>query len=177
MPDGLESAPVESLLLLRDEMANLAWAVEAQVVDDAGGVLDRFGDRAEPPEPAAPAAGAAPRYRVETTVPRNWYPLAPEQLPDHESILLRLAPLARGADADAGSPLELPLGRLLADARSALASVWLHEEEVPRAGALVTRRHQHARWHDGSVHSWTARAKRTGGGEGSSGLRFDTLEP
>jgi hypothetical protein len=171
MPDGLEGPPIESVLLLRDEMANLAWAVEARVLDDAGELVDRFGDGPEPPEPAEQPAGAMPRYRVETRVPRNWYPLAPEQLDDNESIRLRLVPLARGDDA--GKP-ELPLGRLLADAGA--DDLWLHEEEVPRAGAAVSRTQQHARWHDGSIHIWTGRSKRTGGGEGSSGLRFDSLE-
>jgi hypothetical protein len=174
MPDYLEGAPFESLLLLRDEMANLAWAVEALIADDAGEPLDRFGDRPEPHEAAPPAEGAAPRYRVETQVPRNWYPLAPEKLADLEAIRLRLVPLARGGDDE--DDLELPLGRLFAHAVGDLESAWLHEEEVPPAGAAVSRGHQHARWHDGSIHTWITRTKRTGGGEGSSGLRFDILE-
>jgi hypothetical protein len=174
MPDVLEGPPLESVLLLRDEMANLAWAVEALIADDAGGVIDRFGDRPEPPETTPLAADAAPRYRVETEVPHNWYPLAPEKLTNHESILLRLVPLARGGDDE--EDLELPQGRLFTDAGREPDAAWLYEEEVPRAGAAVSRRHQHARWHDGSVHVWTGREKRTGGGEGSSGLRFDVLE-
>jgi hypothetical protein len=48
---------------------------------------------------------------------------------------------------------------------------------VPRAGAAVVRTNEHARWHDGSVHTWTSRHTTTGGGEGSSGLRFDAVEP
>jgi hypothetical protein len=41
----------------------------------------------------------------------------------------------------------------------------------------VVRTVQRARGADGSVHTWTARAKGVGGGEGSSGLRFDVVEP
>jgi hypothetical protein len=176
LPDALESPPVERVLLLRDEMANLAWAVETHVADDAGVTVDRFGERAvtrEPSEEEA-AAGGPPRYRVETAVPRNWYPLAPEQLADGESVRLRLAPVVRGGDPS--QPREQPRGRLLADAADGDV-VWLYEEEVPRAGAAVTRAVQRARGQDGSVHTWTSRSKRTGGGEGSSGLRFDVLEP
>jgi hypothetical protein len=106
---------VETVLFLRDEMANLAWAVEVLVTDDAGGLVDRFtgapaGERLPPR-----AEGAPPRYFVDTVVPENWYPLAAE-----------------------------PLG---------------------------------GRGADGSVHRRTARGKGTGGGEGSSGLRFDVVEP
>jgi hypothetical protein len=67
---------------------------------------------------------------------------------------------------------------LLRSTRSATpGSFWLHEEEVPRSGAAVVRTRQLARWHDGSIRAWTGRRKRTGGGEGSSGLRFDYVEP
>ena len=69
----------------------------------------------------------------------------------------------------------LPLGVILAGARTA-AGFWLHEEEVPRSGIGVMRSHQRARWHDGSVHTWTTRRKGSGGGESSSGLRFDTVD-
>ncbi len=107
-------------------------------------------------------------------VPDNWYPLAAEPLPDRESVRLRLAPLARVVDGE--TTTELPLGVLLAGALRGGEPVWLHEEEVPRSGVVVVRTNQRARGPDGSVHVWTARAKGTGGGEGSSGLRFDVVE-
>ena len=66
---------------------------------------------------------------------------------------------------------------LLADARSPGDPVWLYEEEVPRSGVRVSRRRQRARWHDGSVHSWTARRRGSGTGESSSGLAWDVVEP
>ena len=49
------------------------------------------------------------------------------------------------------------------------------EEEVPREGARVTRSYQLARWLDGSTHLWMGRRKQVGRGEGSSGLRFDSV--
>jgi hypothetical protein len=33
------------------------------------------------------------------------------------------------------------------------------------------------RWSDGTVRTWTWRRSTIGGGEGSSGLRFDVAEP
>ena len=177
MPDRLEGPAAERVQLLRDEMANLAWAVETNVTDDAGTIVDRFAEPHEPlPGDESDGDGAALSYRVESPVPRNWYPLAPEQLPDQESVRLRLVPVARGADVT-DHRAEFPQGRLLADAAPLADGLWLHEEEVPRAGADVARIAKHARWHDGSVHRWTGRTKRTGGGEGSSGLRFDFLTP
>jgi hypothetical protein len=173
LPDWLEGPPAESVLLLRDERANLAWAIEAAVSDDAGGVLDRIAREAARPRPV-PAPATTPRYRVQTSVPENWYPLAPEQI-DRESVFLRLVPLARSGER--GRPDILPIGRLLAPDPDDETGVWLFEEEIPRSGATVQRTHQRARWHDGSVHSWTTRSKRHGRGEGSSGLQFDIVEP
>ncbi len=45
---------------------------------------------------------------------------------------------------------------------------------MPRDGVVVTRRYQLARTPDGGQALWIGRRKRTGQGEGSSGLRFDT---
>lgn len=172
LPAALESEPTESVLLLRDEMANLAWAVEAVVTDDAGRRRDRFAE----PTPPESSLGDHAAYHVATDVPGHWFPLVPEQLADGESVRLRLAPLTRLAD---GTPTAVtPTGRLLADAAPGGPGLWLHEEEVPRSGVQVIRTWQHARWHDGSRHLWPARRKLTGRGEGDSGLRFDeVVEP
>jgi hypothetical protein len=175
LPDSLEGPPIESVLLARDEMANLAWAVETKVADAAGLGAERYDEwitRERIPEPANPL----PQYRVETEVPSYWYPLAPEQLSDMESVRLRLVPLIRRMTGQLEDRV-LPLGELLAAARGDSNRLWLHEEEVPRSGAIVVRRRQRARWHDGSVHAWTARQKRSGTGESSSGLKFDSVLP
>ncbi|GAB2867921.1 hypothetical protein GCM10022221_80950 [Actinocorallia aurea] len=170
MPEGLESPPLETVLLVRDEMANLAWAVETRVTDDTGSPVDH---PAALPDGSAAAPGTLPRYLVETSVPRNWYPLAPEKENEAgDSIVFHLVPLIRGDEVEPG-PGELPLGRLFHDGHA--TRLWLFEEEIPRSGATLTRTRQHARWHDGSVHSWTARAKRHGSPDMSSGLVFDGL--
>lgn len=165
LPGGLESRPVESVLLLRDEQANLAWAVEESVADRADERVDRHERWATTARPRpAPEPGAAPRYLVATEVPAHWYPLVPEVLADMESIRFRLAGLVR----DEAYP-QAPLGRLLGE------TDWLFEEEVPRSGVRVERSHQFTRWQDGAPHFWTTRRKASGFGGGSSGLRFDVL--
>lgn len=162
LPGSLEGAPTDVVMLLRDEMANVAWAVEAIVGDDQGRPRDRFAQWAARDVPP-PVDG--PTYRVATEVPDHWFPLVPEQLADGESVRLRLTSLARP------SGRESPVGTLLP-----AGDLWLYEEEVPRSGVQVTRTWQHARWHDGSRHVWQARRRTTGRGEGSSGLRFDAVE-
>jgi hypothetical protein len=175
LPDSLEGPPMESVLLARDEMANLAWAVELEV-EDSSGHATRRRDAWAARTRAEPAPNPFTHYRVETDVPDYWFPLAPEQLSDQESVRLRLVPLVRRDPADPGHAV-LPNGQLLALARGDGNRLWIHEEEVPRSGALVTRRRQRARWHDGSVHNWIARRKQPGTGESSSGLQFDIVDP
>lgn len=164
---SLDGPPTDVALLLRDEMANVAWAVEAVVADDQGRPRDRFAEWAarevQPPRPTD-----VPAYRVQTEVPSHWFPLVPE-LVGPGSTRLRLVPLERVV-GDRTVALE-PEGTLLPGGDRIL-----YEEEVPRSGVELTRAWRHARWHDGSRHLWQARRRATGRGEGSSGLRFDTLE-
>ncbi len=170
----LESLPVEDLSLLRDEMANVAWAVEHVVESAAGRPLDRHEAYQEtlaeqPPSPTTDGDGAPLVYRLGTTVPDYWIPL----LPVKDGTTLRLK---RGALPEFGAGgvqgLHLPKGRLLEPNRELL----LYEEEVPREGARVTRTYQYARWIDGTTHLWIGRRKNPGRGEGSSGLQFDSVQ-
>ncbi|GAB1723686.1 MAG: hypothetical protein GDA65_20265 [Nitrospira sp. CR1.1] len=170
----LESQPMEDLSLLRDEMANVAWAVERVVESAAGRSLDRHEAYQETlaEQPASPAAGSdgAPLvYRLGTTVPDYWIPL----LPVKDGTTLRLKRGALPAFGEGGiQGAQLPKGRLLEPQRELL----LYEEEVPREGARVTRTYQYARWIDGTTHLWIGRRKSPGRGEGSSGLQFDVAE-
>jgi hypothetical protein len=169
---GLQGTALEDVHFLRDEMANLAWAVERVVSGAAGRPLDRHEayqqslPQGEQPVRPRTAAGALPRYRLGTTVPDYWIPLLPVQ---HENGL-RLK-RARLPDAATGTGHSGPLGRILAPWQELL----LNDEEVPREGARVTRACQYHRWIGGSTQLWVGRQKRPGRGEGSSGLQFDVL--
>src|SRR5262249_9022592 len=70
-----------------------------------------------------------------------------------------------------------PRGAILTPRPVDEAPYFVHEEEVPRAGATVTRAFQRARGTDGTTYGWLGRRKTTGRGEGSSGLAFDWIEP
>jgi hypothetical protein len=114
-----------------------------------------------------------PSYRVETIVPDYWIPFAPE-LAANQSVNMRLVPMEVD---DGGTPRTVePQGRLLTQTNGD-GRLWLYDEEVPREGTLVDRLYRLARWQDGRTSLWTARRRRTGTGEGSSGLVFDALNP
>ena len=174
---SLHSEPVEEVLLLRDEMSNMAWAVERRIESQAGTVLNRyelFQERKEAgvneavDDIAAESDGFV--YKISTEVPDYWTPLIPvREQEDNPAIRLRRGRLLQG---DNTVRMPLPLGRLLEPE----SDLRLFEEEVPRAGARITRAYQLARWIDGTTHVWIGRRKGVGRGEGFSGLRFDLIE-
>ena len=171
---GISDQPIEEVLFLRDEMANLAWAVERVVESPAERRVNRFeayleqrrkGDQQSPPPPSATPQTVG--YRLSTEVPDYWVPLLPVKT--DQGLRLR-----RGAvlETDGRSEPVHALGRILEPGNE----LSLCEEEVPREGVRVTRSYQFTRWIDGSSHFWVGRRKGVGRGEGSSGLRFDSLE-
>lgn len=160
---GATGEELESVVFARDELANLAWAIERRVTDGRGEPVDRR-DRwlAIAPDPLPPTD--LPAYGVQTVVPDYWLPLVPQAVSPGE-IRFRVVPLEQPGASSA------PLGKLVTPGG------WVHEEEVPREGATVARRPVLARWFDGSWHSWVRREKAAGAGESSSGLAFDTVRP
>lgn len=169
-PKLLESAPLERVVFLRDEMANMCWAVERTIPSAAGSGIDgeQYALTILPAAPAdpAPAAGATARYRLGTTAPPNWRPFIPVREPGSlRSVRLQRARLSIG--------LEQPLGRIIGEPQP---TYFINEEEVPRAGRIVVRTFQRTRWIDGRVVLWLGRRALIGRGDGSSGLAFDVLE-
>jgi hypothetical protein len=172
----LQGRDVEEVLLLRDETANLAWAVERRIEGQNGAPVDRAQVSAETNSGGTAArrdANGAYAYRLATPVPEYWLPLLPqrEQMED-PSLGLRLGALEHTL-SDGTTERIQPLGQLL---QPLVGDVVLREEEVPREGARVTRGYRLARGVDGSTFLWLARRKGVGRGEGSSGLRYDALE-
>lgn len=171
LPATQESTPAEEVLLLRDELANIAWAVEKTVQSVTGRALDRHEDEvARRSEPDPPSGQRERRYVLQTPVPPNWIPLLPKLQRDETGAVL-FRRLARGAMRNpGGGTLVAPRGRILEPGRP----LELYEEEVTRVGARVTQVWTLGRGPDGSTHLWRGRRKSAGRGEGSSGLRFDS---
>jgi hypothetical protein len=165
----MEGALLEKTHLLRDEMANMAWGVERVVPSALGPGADGYAvarAAAGPPPPGPPLhpTVAPVRYVLGTDVPGNWIPFIPVHVPGSN----RSVQLQRGRMPGAG---RLPRGRVL----SVPAPYYVNEEEIPRAGKVVTRSFERARWFDGHTFLWTGRRVTAGKGEGSSGLAFDQV--
>lgn len=168
-----QDGPVlEEVMMLRDELANLAWAVERRLenpleagIETARDIVDLTGAPVQPePEPV---------YQLATPTPPHWVPLLPVR-PDPASAEVRLA---RGAAlALDGIPHLIPAQARLLQPNDSSGRLLIREEEVPREGVVVRRLYRAARWYDGSLVVWAGNQAAVGRGEGSSGLAFDTLD-
>ena len=155
----LEGRALEEVLFLRDESANMAWAVETTVQAKSGDPRSRR-DEEQPEVPIVPRDAAAElQYFLATTVPRHWIPLVPVRTDGNGGFILRKGTMGDTDDS---------LGQLLDP-----TPLSLKEEEIPREGVRVRRIPALARAADGSYLRWVARRVSVGRGEGSSGLAFD----
>jgi len=163
----IEPAPVEKVVFLRDEMANMVWAVERVIPSGMGVGIDGYAVAARaarliaPPPPLASTTGSV-RYVLGDDVPYNWIPFIPVQVPGgNRSIQLQRARLPGTGREPHGHVLSPP------------APYYINEEEAPRAGKVITRGYQRVRALNGATLLWMGRNVMTGRGEGSSGLAFD----
>jgi hypothetical protein len=157
--------------VVRDEMANLAWAIE-HVTENALGEPrpGRERDAAHEGSPLPSAPDVPLTYAIQSRVPEHWIPLVPVSLdPVRGSVALEL-----GATLRPGSPPTLvrPLGRVL-NPTSVTGPYRIAEEEAARTGLRVQRVLCRSRWIDGTTFLWSMRRRGAGAGEANSGLRFD----
>ena len=84
--DTLEGPPLEHVLMMRDEMANLVWGIEKRVQGSSGEPLDRKFESTRlsttqslrlPAGAVAQANGAPLHYVLQTPVAANWIPFLP----------------------------------------------------------------------------------------------------
>lgn len=193
-----ESEKLESVTLMRDEMANMVWAVETIVPNGVSGgqsgkeAAQRLTAFLEAETPVVPQVSqvsnsAKIKYNMMTHVPENWIPYTPVNrgtLTGVPSIQLQRAAMPRqvlnnppsGRVRPRTSLLEAGSYKIVPPATTpAWHASYIHEEEVPRSGAILSMTWQRARWHHGQVALWLGRRKQNGRGEGNSGLRFDYL--
>jgi hypothetical protein len=162
---GLQSAPLEDVLVQRDEQANMAWAIERVVLGPAGRGVSITAPPSRTERVPASQFNADLIYQVATEVPPNWTPLVAVPIDDMvpRTLMLKRARL-----------LDTPTGTTRGS-RGQLASgiEQVYEEEVTRAGVRLQMLDQLVRWFDGSSHLWRGRRKTPGLGESDAGLFFD----
>ncbi len=175
LPPHDRGRPVEEVALLRDEVANLAWAVERVVearsgrrVVRSGGSRSEVGSAGARTVPQDENASDVWGYDLATPVPANAVPLVPVRLSETDpSIRFQRGRIATGEVSRGAVGLVLvPDRRLL-----------LHEEEIPGGGVQVTRAWESCRTPDGGVLLWMGRRKRPGRGPKAPGLRHDVVTP
>src|SRR6185436_11907794 len=93
-------------------------------------------------------------------------------------VQLQRGRMLRILEGDPNLPVKVPPRTTLLRQGLDLASpqpYFLHEEEVPRAGATVTESFRRTRWTKGEAYVWLGVQKQTGRGERPSGLAFDSI--
>lgn len=168
-----ESRPLEEILFLRDEYANMVWGIEKIVCNEWGKPVNGYdlhlelnGSFINPEE----RDNTTPQFRLASQVPTNWIPYLPFHIEgSNTNIELRRAVMMRN-ETDK-EPVDIdPLSTL---AENDLLSI--REEAIPRAGIRVQLTKQRVRGADGKTYIWLGRKVLAGRGEGSSGLKFDQL--
>lgn len=98
----LEGPPLEHVLMVRDEMANLVWGIEKRVQGSSGEPINRKFESTRlsttqtlrpPVDTPVVASGALLQYRLQTPVAANWVPFLPVRkegaTPAHWAIQLQ----------------------------------------------------------------------------------------
>jgi len=198
-----ESKPLESVTMLRDEMANMVWGVETIIPDLLGGgadgnaaaqVLKNYLNNLERPDEKVPSdvpEGVKLKYRLGNTVPENWTPFLPIHLPgENRAIKLQRASMPRWFNKEFTQtrPVTSVIREGMHHDESASEQLYVNssgenqdfpyfvfEEEVPRSGVVIQSAWQRTRWYNGKIVCWYGRRKFASRGEGASGLTFDTI--
>ncbi len=170
-----ESRPLEEILFLRDEYANMVWGIEKTVCNELGKPTEGYdlhlelnGPFIKTEDETEQKENTSPKFRLASPVPTNWIPYLPFHLND-SNIELRRAVMMRNEDHTEPADI-VPLSTL---AQNDLLNI--REEAIPRAGVRVQLTKQRVRGTDGKTYIWLGRKVLAGKGDSSSGLTFDQL--
>ncbi len=193
-----EGKPQEEVTFIRDEMANMVWGIETTIPlvngktkpgKEAARELVNFYEKSNSKSLATvettgeDSSTAAISYQFMISVPENWIPFIPVHMRDeNKKIKLREVMLQRSAMPrfiNSETEKVEPRTNLLREGLDVIPSkpYFINEEEIPRAGSVVTKSYQRTRWYGGKVVNWLGIRKQVGRGEGSSNLMFDNIVP
>jgi hypothetical protein len=186
---SIAQSPVKTeVLLLRDELANLAWGIENIIPDGLGGGrdgleaanalrlwLERLTGTGNAPSAAEQSSFADKQYVLGTSVPENWIPFVPIRFDKNGQMRLRRAALPRTLTGRAPERIR-PRTTILRDGLDSapVQPFDVNEEEITMPGILIRECWRQARWFDGRIFTWLAREKTYARPARASGLRFDT---
>ena len=174
LPDALDGPPLERVSFMRDETANLVWAMEREIEGALGEALDRvLAWKTGRPRAPVPAPGHW-RYQVAPALPGYMVPFLPER-DANAQVRLRRGRLHQGLDAAGQSITSGARGRIL-NPGAAGTPLRLFEEEVPDNGVEVSRAWQMARDRNGRVWLWLGQRKRVTRGTKVPAVVFDQIE-
>ena len=173
--DVLDNDTLEDVRFLRDEDANLVWAVEMHYTDAAGqsvhnGDQPRIAGAATPPAPLP--SGFDGRFRLQSDTPAHWIPDVPRVQNPAAAVLNGEIYLRRARTVESAT-----LANPQYKARITAETTRLNEEEVASVGIRVRRINRYARGSDGAPRHWVARCREvTDRLSSGPGLRFDYVQ-
>jgi hypothetical protein len=172
-----DADPLEDVLIVRDAMAAMAWAVEQRVqgaldvgTDAYEGYLARLRADGESTTPAPAPDMPSIAYTLEQPPPDNWIPLVPVLRSIGSASIFRRGTM--DVPGTGGSVIQLsPHAELLNPGQP----FYLTDRVVTPIGIGVERVVRRTRVSDGTTLVWVARRSGPGRGPGASGLKFDFL--
>jgi hypothetical protein len=172
-----DADPVEDVLITRDAMAAMAWAVEQTVqgsadsgVDGYEGYLARLRAAGQPAPPAPAPDMPAIAYTLEHPPPDNWIPLVPVLPAMGKASVFRRGTM--DIPGPGGTVTQLaPHAEVLEPGQP----FYLTDRVVTPIGVSVQRLMRRTRLADGATVAWLAKHRGPGRGMGASGLKFDYL--
>lgn len=187
--DGLQkSKPIEEINFLRDEMANMVWAVEKRIPDQLGNgkpadevaeaVKQFLSEIAAPNNREELPNNAKVKYQIATEISDNQIPFiaVKKQNLVSRQIQLQRASIPRVVNGYKPSRVR-PKSSLLSQGLKTgkRRPFYIYEEEIPRSGSIIKGQWKRTRWLNGQTIIWYGYEKTNGRGEGNSGLKFDQI--
>lgn len=163
----LSGPELERVTILRDEAANLAWAIEHKIEGPDGRAIDRVAAWRRAAE-ALETVESAPdgelkgmwRYIIESAPPPFWVPFAP--LVENNRTTGKLVRQRMQAWSHLPAEMKAITGPQ-AMTTAPEGPLEIHDEEIPREGLVLTRAYQAARSSSGRLLLWAARRKAPAG--------------
>lgn len=173
---------IEKIVFVRDEIANLVFAIEEIVPNGLGNGIDfEKAKTSRQKYPVKIENDKVPnQYKIKSQFEENWIPFMPKKKSNAGDMILQRGSQLRYDEGTKSYKRVRPSTILLREGidnnGSQKEAFFINEEEVPKSGIIVTTNFQRTRWYNGKVVTWLGREKTNGKGVGGSNLRFDYLE-